>query len=113
MPEIDLDRIMSEIRARADKRRREHPEIQAEIDRLLDYSPAAAFPDRRFLDLDYNLRRANLSHNPSVTPHTRFSLLKRALLRLMRPYTARQIEFNGAVVRAMNKAWEIIQEQQE
>ncbi|HEY3130476.1 MAG TPA: methyltransferase domain-containing protein [Acidobacteriota bacterium] len=109
MPEIDLNQIMAEIRARAAQRRRERPEIEAEIQRLRSYAPPAIYT--RFYDLEYNLHLANLNHNPALPPDTRFHFFKKAILRLIHPYTRAQVEFNASLVRAVNKAWEIIQEQ--
>lgn len=114
MPEIDLDKIVEEIKAAAEKRRRENPEIEAEIQRMRKYfQPSPVHADPRFQELELNVRRANLSFNPAEPlPATRFPALKKIVLRLIRPYTRGQIEFNACMVRALNKAWEIIQEQQ-
>src|SRR2546428_6695593 len=109
MPEINLNQIMAEIRARAAERRRERPEIEAEIQRLRSYAPPAIYT--RFFDLEYNLHQANINHNPALPPDARFHLFKKAILRLIHPYTRAQVEFNASLVRAVNKAWEIIQEQ--
>jgi len=102
---------MQEIRTSADKRRRENPEIEAEIQRHRQFFQPV-HSDPRFHELDLNLRQANLAYNAAQLPaQTRFSYAKRIVLRLISPYTSGQVKFNAALVRAFNKAWEIIQEQ--
>ncbi len=115
MPEIDLQEIMQEIHESAEKRRRENPEIEAEIQRQRGYFNSAAKreQDPRLAEFELYLRQANASYNAAkLTPGTRFSFFKRVLLRLMRPFSIPQVDFNAVLVRLLNQASKIIQDQE-
>ena len=115
MPEIDLQKTIQEIRERAEQRRRENPEIEMEIQRQRKYfSQDDDQKDPGSRELELNLRQANLCFNPTqVPPGTRFSLLKRLLMRVLRIYAHGQVEFNASVIRTLNQAWRIVKQQRE
>ncbi len=115
MPEIDLQQVLREIQESAEKRRNENPEIEAEIQRQRPYfNPAAKREqDPRLAELELYLQQANVEYDTAkLTPGTRFAFVKRVLLRLMGPFSRRQVEFNSVLVRLLNQASKIILEQQ-
>jgi len=115
MPEFDLREIMQEIHESAEKRRRENPEIEAEIQRQRGYFNPAAKRDQdpRLAEFELYLKQANVGYDTAkLTPGTRLPLFKRLLLRLMRPFSTPQVDFNAVLVRLLNQASKIIQEQQ-
>ncbi len=115
MPEIDLEQVIQEIHESAEKRRRENPEIEAEIQRQRGYfNPAAKREqDPRLAEFELYLKQANVGHNTAkLTPGTRLPFFKRWLLRLMRPFSTPQVEFNAVLVRLLNQASRIIQDQE-
>ncbi|MGH9341555.1 MAG: class I SAM-dependent methyltransferase [Acidobacteriota bacterium] len=110
MAELDLNEIVREIQAQAEKRRRENPEIEQEIQRQRQFFKHPEQSDSKLMELELNLHQANTSYSPGrLPPITRFASLKKLILRLIRPFSQGQIEFNSAAVRSLNNLNEIVQ----
>jgi len=115
MPEIDLQQVMREIHDSAEKHRRENPEIEAEMQRQREYFNPATRREQepRVAEFELYLKQADISHDTArLAPGTRFPFFKRLLLRLMRPFSAPQVEFNALLVRLLNHSFKFIQDQE-
>ncbi|MFZ0429812.1 MAG: methionine biosynthesis protein MetW [Acidobacteriota bacterium] len=106
--EINLSDVMKQIHEEAERRRREDPEFAAAATELR--------PAPRNLDstlptgvADFGPELANIAlAAETLVPGTRFARFKRLILRLIKPYTVPQMQFNRAVTRALA---EVAQEQ--
>lgn len=117
MHEIDLlaedtsvEVIVRRLQQRARLRRRaaigESGELVLEGDEREEFSNIHLSPEL-FFQLDYAAR----IFDPRDTPgNTRFIAVKRAVQRVMRVYTTRQVEFNATVVRVLKKLFDILHE---
>ena len=104
---MEYDRIEAEILHRAERRRLENPEIEAELERLTAFPkvpPTLGNPNDATGTLEADLHLANLQFNPcQIAPKTRLLFLKRLILRISRVFMTGQIQFNAASVRVLNE----------
>jgi len=103
---MDFSRITKAIQDRADERRRSNPEIERELQRLEKFpsnAPGSQGGDH-FAALNAELTLANIHYNPcQIVPGTRYSFLKRIVLRVARLFMTGQVQFNASSVRVLNE----------
>lgn len=112
MSEIDLDEVLEQVRQRAEERRRRNPEIEEEIQKQRRYfATEPAHRNPRSALKTYVEYLSTLAQAPGKLPReTRMATFKRAILRLVRPFTHQQVVFNSEVVRLLR---ELVREQEE